>query len=71
MKPHRKHPKNGFTKEETRENEEIAQFRGDIERHFGIMETKFGIVKKIFRHGDLVVNAEIKLCMFKSFHCLF
>ena len=49
--------------EEKKENEEISEFRGDIERNFGIMQTKFGIVKKRFRHGDLVVNAEIKLCM--------
>jgi hypothetical protein len=63
LRPHRK-PSNGhLTNAEQRENEEITEFRGDQERIFGDLVNKFGILKKRFRHGDLVFNDEVRLCM--------
>jgi len=63
LKPHRK-PRNGaLSKFQQQENDEITEFRGDIERKFGNLVNKFGILKKRFKHGERIYNFECRLCM--------
>ena len=64
LKPHRKPRYGELTEEQVQENDEITEFRGDIERKFGNLKNKFAILRKQFRHGDTDVNAEIRLCKF-------
>lgn len=62
LKPHRKLPNVALSAQESAENDNITEFRGDIERKFGDLQNKFTIVKDVFRHGDLKFNYEAKLC---------
>ena len=59
---HRKPPHGELTTAENQENNEITEFRGDIERRFGTLVKKFGILKKDFRHSEIYFNQEIRIC---------
>jgi len=64
LKPFRK-PKNGnLTEEQEHFNNVITEFRGDIERKFGELVNRFGIIKEAYRHDEHTYNFEFKLCMF-------
>lgn len=60
LKPHRK-PRNGnLSKEQKKENDVITEFRGDIERKFGHVKTKFAVLASIFQHGEENFNIELR-----------
>jgi len=63
LKPHRKPNNRPLSDKKQHENDQITEFRGDIERKFGHLVNKFGILKKRFKHGEQVFNLECRICM--------
>jgi len=59
--PHRKKKNKPLTKAEKRENDVFSEMRGDIEREFGTVDTKFDMFKSVFRHGEERYNREFKI----------
>lgn len=59
--PHRKKRNKPLTKAEKRENDIFSEMRGDIEREFGTVDSKFDMFKSVFRHGEERYNREFKI----------
>lgn len=59
--PHRKKKGVPLSLGQDQENDEIAEFRGDVERVFGRLATKFDFLTVAYRHGDAEFNGDFKL----------
>ena len=57
--PHRKPKGRELSAKQKHENDEIAEFRGDIERVFGAATKKLAIFDEIWQHGEKTFNFEI------------
>jgi len=60
--PRRKPRNKELSKLKKEENDEISEFRGDIERKFGTSCNKFGIISNMWRHGEEIYNFEFRKC---------
>ena len=66
VRPHRA-PKNGeLDAEQSDENDQFSEFRGNIERYFGTLSSRINLVNAKFRHGERRFNYEFKIGTFDS-----
>lgn len=67
VRPHRV-PKNGqLDPAQSKENDEFSEFRGNIERYFGTLTSRIGLINAKFRHGELRFNSEFKIGTYYHF----
>jgi DDE superfamily endonuclease len=59
--PHRKHPKKPLSEKLAQQNNEFSEFRGDVERIFGRLATKFDFLTHIYRLEHNLFNIDMKL----------
>jgi hypothetical protein len=58
--PHKKKPNKELSPMKQTQNRELQEFRGDIERLFGRMVSKFNLFSNIYRFGDELFNVDLK-----------
>jgi len=61
--PHRKPRDRNLTFEEEYENRIISEFRGDIERKFGILVSKFSSCNSRWRYPEEKFNSTFRVCL--------
>lgn len=70
LKPHRKPRNRPLTEARSRENNEIIEFCGDIERRFGTAVSKLEILQSMIRHEHEAHIIEVKIGKYKYYYCV-